>query len=55
MTQGYGGQQTFSSQQQQQISPFSQLLSGIGSIAAPAMMTASAFGFGGSGGYGGQR
>ena len=47
MTQGYGGQQTFSTQQQQQISPFSQLLSGIGSIAAPAMMTASAFGFGG--------
>jgi len=46
MTQGYGGQQTFSTQQQAQTSPFSQLLSGIGSIAAPAMMTASAFGFG---------
>ena len=46
MTQGYGGQQTFSTQQQAQTSPFSQLLSGIGSIAAPAMMTASAFGYG---------
>ena len=54
MTQGYGGQQTFSTQQQAQASPFSQLLSGIGSIAAPAMMTASAFGFGGNSGYGRQ-
>ena len=47
MTQGYGGQQTFSTQQQAQTSPFSQLLSGIGSIAAPALMTANAFGYGG--------
>ena len=54
MTQGYGGQTTFSTQQQAQASPFSQLLSGIGSIAAPAMMTASAFGFGGNSGYGRQ-
>jgi hypothetical protein len=46
MTQGYGGGTTFSTQQQQQSSPFAQLLSGIGSIAAPAMMTASAFGYG---------
>lgn len=51
MTQGYGGQQTFSTQQQSQVSPFSSLLSGIGSIAGPALMTANAFGYG----QGGQR
>ena len=46
-SQGYAGQgSTYGSQQQATPSPLSQILGGIASIAGPAAMTASAFGYG---------